>query len=179
MPGRFHCYIRFVLLLSLSLYLDTKQSGDNQTTSVSKYHSRTMWSCLRILYVLTLQCQPPLGLGLGLVVLYLLLYPPLRQLTRTRRLSCLTTPNSNLFCLGTPGTNKQSWNAFVKHIENEYVDGWHARLFSLLPLTTISPFLRRTPDNVMRRGGLIWPTWRMIALGYIKRRFCCSRSVKS
>ena len=39
MPGRFRCYIRFVLLFSLSLYLDTKQGGGDQTTSVSKYYS--------------------------------------------------------------------------------------------------------------------------------------------
>ena len=48
MPCRFHRYIRFVLLFSLSLYLDSKQSGDNQTTFDSKYYSQTIGPCFRI-----------------------------------------------------------------------------------------------------------------------------------
>ena len=103
---------------------------------------------LEFWYVLTLQCQPPLGLHRGLVVLYRPFCPLLRQLIRIKRSSNPITPNSNLFCLSTLRTNKKSWSAFVKYIENEYVDGCYARLFSLLSLTTKFPSLGGRPTTL-------------------------------
>ena len=154
MLGRFHCYIKFVLLLSLSLYLDTKQGGDNQATFDSKYYTQTIWSWFRILYVLTLQCQPPLGLHRGLVVLYRPFYPLLRQLIRTRRSSSPITPISNLFCLSTLRTRKKSWGVSVKHTENEYVDGWHARLFPSCHSLLYSLFSGRRPTTLWNEASL-------------------------